>query len=187
VKPVRYLTAIWAVAALAWISSSLAATDPEVWILVDTRADLLKVMKGEKPVKTFYNIALGRGGTSRVRHRGDGKTPLGVFRVGWMNWNSPFHIFIGLDFPSWDYAVRARQRKLIDDKTYNAIMDALLSGQTPPQTTPLGGHIGIHGLGDADPAVHRVSNWTKGCIALTNEQVEQLVSWIQPGTRVVIR
>jgi murein L,D-transpeptidase YafK len=173
--------------ALVSLSSSLAATESEVWVLVDTQADVLSVMKGERPLKTFSNIALGRGGTSLERRRGDGRTPLGVFRVGWVNWNSSFHIFIGLDFPSWDYALRARERRIIDDKTYNAIRDALLSGYTPPQDTALGGHIGIHGLGSADPAIHKVFNWTKGCIALTDEQMEQLVNWVHAGTKVVIR
>ena len=61
-----------------------------------------------------------------------------------------------------------------------------MQGQTPPQNTALGGYIGIHGLGNRDPAIHKKMNWTDGCIALTDEQIEQLAQWIDVGTRVVI-
>jgi murein L,D-transpeptidase YafK len=173
-----------------WLSPGTTiaiANGADVWVLVDTRADTLALMKGDQAVKKFSNIAHGRGGTGSERQRGDGKTPLGEFQVGWINWNSSFHIFIGLDFPNREHARRAYERRLIDDRTYQAIQDALLRGATPPQNTPLGGQIGIHGLGSADPAVHRAFNWTKGCIALTNEQIEEVAGWVQPGTKVIIR
>jgi lipoprotein-anchoring transpeptidase ErfK/SrfK len=37
------------------------------------------------------------------------------------------------------------------------------------------------------PAIQRRLNWTKGCIVLTNAQIDRLASWVTPGTRVVIR
>ena len=182
----RIFLTLAAATCLGWLSLCWASTDNR-WVLVDTHDRTLAVMNGEKVLKTFHGIALGRGGTSQERHRGDGKTPLGVFYIGWIKWNSPFHIFIGLDFPSWDYAERAYKHKLIDDKTYIAIQDALLRGETPPQDTPLGGHIGIHGIGSGDPLIHEAFNWTNGCIALTNEQIEQLASLVLLGTKVVIK
>jgi murein L,D-transpeptidase YafK len=172
---------------LAWFPSPPAKTDSDTWVLIDTRTQTLAVMDGEQRIKTFRNIALGRGGVSQERRRGDGKTPLGVFHVAWVNRRSPFHVFIGLDYPSWDYAAKAHRARLINDQTYNAIQDALIDGKAPPQDTPLGGHIGIHGLGRADPRIHGQFNWTKGCIALTNEQVEQLAGLVNLGTRVVIK
>jgi murein L,D-transpeptidase YafK len=177
-------------AVAGWLSAgTMAATanGADVWLLVDTRADTLAIMQGRQAVKKFPHIALGRGGTGTERQRGDSKTPLGEFQVGWINWNSSFHIFIGLDFPNREHAQRAYRRKLIDNRTYQAIQDALLRGQTPPQDTPLGGQIGIHGLGKADPVVHRAFNWTRGCIALTNEEIEEVAGWVRPGTKVIIR
>ena len=60
-------------------------------------------------------------------------------------------------------------------------------GKTPPQDTPLGGQIGIHGIGNGDQDIHHNYNWTNGCIALTNEQIDQLGKWIKPGVLVNIR
>ena len=59
--------------------------------------------------------------------------------------------------------------------------------QIPPQNTPLGGQIGIHGLGNADERIHKVFDWTHGCIALTNPQIDQLSQWIDTGTVVKIK
>jgi hypothetical protein len=64
---------------------------------------------------------------------------------------------------------------------------ALRTNSVPPQNTPLGGFIGIHGIGIGDPKIHALFNWTEGCIALTNEQVDELAQWVHVGTPVTIR
>jgi lipoprotein-anchoring transpeptidase ErfK/SrfK len=51
----------------------------------------------------------------------------------------------------------------------------------------LGGHIGIHGVGRGDLRIHQQFDWTQGCIALTNEQIEQLQNLVRVGDRVVIQ
>jgi murein L,D-transpeptidase YafK len=160
---------------------------PEIWILVDTKADVLKVMRGNEPVEKFYNIALGSSGAGIKHREGDGITPLGVFRIGWINPRSRFKLFMGLDYPNSDYAERAYQEGHINHATYEQIRRALEAGGTPPQNTALGGQIGIHGIGAGDPLVHMNFNWTGGCVALNNEQIQQLAAWVQVGTRVEIR
>jgi L,D-peptidoglycan transpeptidase YkuD (ErfK/YbiS/YcfS/YnhG family) len=57
----------------------------------------------------------------------------------------------------------------------------------PPQNTILGGAIGIHGIGNGDPEIHKRFHWTEGCVAVTNEQIERLAELVDIGTRVVIR
>ena len=47
--------------------------------------------------------------------------------------------------------------------------------------------IGIHGIGNGDIEVHKEYNWTNGCVALTNEEIDELVKWINIGTPVEIR
>ena len=57
------------------------------------------------------------------------------------------------------------------------------------QNTPLGGAIGIHGIGEITEEkleIHRTINWTKGCIALTNDEIDDLLHYIGVGTKVVI-
>ena len=190
---------------LAWLSSACApnniqeSAQPPLaanqtappngsWLLVDTKADTLSIMQGDRPVEVFRKIALGSSGAGVKFKRGDNKTPTGVFRVGWVNDNSRFKTFIGLDYPNPDYAEQALREHRIDRTTYEHIKAAWANGRTPPQDTPLGGQIGIHGVGAGNPQVHSAGiNWTSGCVALDNRQIDALRPWVKKGMRVEIR
>jgi hypothetical protein len=76
---------------------------------------------------------------------------------------------------------------VINEGQYKRIVRAQELGQIPPQDTPLGGQIGIHGLGSADARVHEVFDWTHGCIALTNSQIDHLSQLVDTGTLVKIK
>jgi L,D-peptidoglycan transpeptidase YkuD (ErfK/YbiS/YcfS/YnhG family) len=76
---------------------------------------------------------------------------------------------------------------MIGQSTYNAIVDAEMAGQIPPQNTDLGGQIGIHGLGSASLSVHEEFDWTHGCIALTNDQIDRLSQYVEKGTLVTVK
>lgn len=157
------------------------------WVLVDTRRDTLSVMSGNRPIEVFYHIAIGSGGAGQKRWRGDEVTPLGVFRIGWINWHSRFKMFFGLDYPNREYADQAYREGRISDWDYSSIRYAIEAGTTPPQDTALGGSIGIHGIGAGDPLIHASYNWTSGCIALDNDQIDRLAQWVDVGTTVEIR
>ena len=60
-------------------------------------------------------------------------------------------------------------------------------GRPPPHDTPLGGMIGIHGIGRGSLKVHRDFNWTEGCVALDNQQIHALARYVRVGMRVIIR
>jgi murein L,D-transpeptidase YafK len=177
-----YLSILWiGVSGLA-----NAQSDAVSWLMIDTAKQTLAVLQGNRVKQIFHNISVGRNGYTLDRHEGDGKTPLGVFHIAWINPNSRFHLFFGLDYPNQQYAEAALRHRLIDVDTYFDISKALYRGELPPQDTPLGGHIGIHGLGGGNRLIHETTNWTEGCIALTNEQIDQLAQWVTLGTRVVI-
>lgn len=158
-----------------------------VWLQVETRAHRLTVMDGDEPIERFEKIAIGRRGYGLEKERGDDKTPLGTYRIGWVNENSRYHRFYGFTYPNRDNAERAYQSGLIGPGAYQSIIQATADASVPPQDTPLGGQIGIHGLGSANPRVHQIFDWTHGCIAMTNEQIDRLSHWIRKGTLVVIR
>lgn len=164
-----------------------SAEDAGRWLLVDTHALTLTVMDGEWPQLTLHNLAIGRYGTSPMKRRGDNTTPLGRFRIIRLDRQAAFHRFIGLDYPGVDLAEAAYRQGVISDTQHKAIIAAHRRGETPPQDTALGGHIGIHGIGRGDPALHQSMNWTKGCVALTNEQIDTLLSWVRVGMVVEIR
>jgi hypothetical protein len=178
----------WALLALALCAPALAgATEAEeVWLQIDTGALKLTVMRGDQVVQVFDDIAIGRFGTTKDKRRLDGKTPLGEFRISLIKNNSGFYRFFGFDYPRLDQADRALQRGDLPVDQYVAIRQAVRGQRTPPQNTALGGHLGIHGIGSGDPQVHEDYNWTNGCVALTNAQIDALTRWVQLGTRVVI-
>lgn len=180
---------ILAVAALLGTRAATLAAQPlrDSWVLVDTDRHTVSVIQGDKVKKTFRRIAVGRGGVARVRYEGDGRTPLGTYHVAWVNRNSRFHLFFGLDYPHDVQARAALRRNRISRGTYARIHRADDAGRLPPQDTKLGGYIGIHGLGHASPVIQRMADWTEGCIALDNRQIDQLARWVSIGTKVVIR
>lgn len=159
------------------------------WIMVDTQALTLTVYSGDNQVLArFHNISIGSGGTATTTRRaGDSTTPVGTFHVAWVNPHSRFHVFFGLDYPTAAYGAKAYQLGLISKADYGSILSASLNGTVPPQDTPLGGRIGIHGIGRGNPKVQRKINWTDGCIALSNADVDRLAKWIGVGTRIVIQ
>ncbi|MBL1293551.1 MAG: L,D-transpeptidase [Thiotrichales bacterium] len=175
-------------ASLILISSSHAVVKSyEPWILIDTTAEQLSIKRSNTTVRVFKDIAIGRGGAAQLRVRDDGKTPLGEFKIAWIADQSQFHMFFGLNYPNLERVQKAYDRDEIDRRTYYRIKDAIALGEVPPQNTKLGGYLGIHGLGNKDLEVHQKYNWTLGCIALTNQEIEELALWLKIGTRVVIR
>ena len=167
--------------------SVAAIADDDVWLLVDTKALTIEVKKGQQTLETLNDIAIGRGGAGFKSHRGDNITPFGSYRIGWVGEQSSFRKFFGLTYPSAEDAQKALNQGIINQVAYNSIISAHRSNQVPPQDTPLGGRIGIHGLGRADEKIHKSMNWTHGCIALTNGQIDRLSQWLDKGTVVKIK
>lgn len=159
----------------------------DVWLLVDTKARKIEVKKGKQTIETLNSIAIGRGGAGIKHHRGDNITPHGNYKIGWIGEKSTFRRFFGLTFPSAEDAKKALQHGIIDQPTYDRIVYAHHNNQVPPQNTPLGGRIGIHGLGRGDEKVHQLFDWTHGCIALTNNQIDHLSQLVDTGTVVKIK
>lgn len=191
-KPTGILLAVILITAFACLGTlspmtrALAQTG-EIWLLVDTEALTLSVMQGDAPIKIYPNISIGSNGTTREKVTLDERTPLGDFTINAIRPSSRFHIFLSIDYPTMNEAGRA----LLDDRIsldeYDALRNAWDRGDQPPQQTAIGGHLGIHGLGTGDLEVHGAFNWTNGCVAMTNEEVDELAELVSIGTRISIR
>ena len=168
----------------AWASDDRAGG---LRLLVDTRAGELLVLDGSTVRLRLRDVAIGRFGATSEKRRGDGYTPIGDYRVTRLRRHDKFHFFIDIDYPSVADARRGYAAGLIDEAEKRAIVDAHSRGETPPQHTELGGLLGIHGVGVGDPEIHRQFNWTRGCIALEDWQVDELSSWVRIGMPVQIR
>ena len=172
---------------LALIVCASQAQAGSTRIVIDTETETLKVMRGDNVIKIFPDIAIGRYGKTYFKRQGDNKTPLGNYRIGWINRDSRYYIFLGLTYPDQPAADRGLLDERISEAQWQEIRRALKAGKIPPQLTPLGGYIGIHGLGQGDMTVHQQYNWTNGCVALTNAQIDQLLQWVRIGMVVEIR
>jgi murein L,D-transpeptidase YafK len=163
-----------------------AAPVAQVIVDVDSANRELRVLRGDMVLAVFNPISVGRWGVSDEKLLGDGKTPRGEFRVAWVQSSGEFGPFLGFDYPSLARAEKGLAANEIRQEEFDAIKQAHASGRIPPQSTRLGGYIGIHGLGRADPEIHHDLNWTKGCIAVTNTEMARLLKWVKVGTIVKI-
>jgi murein L,D-transpeptidase YafK len=167
--------------------AALPAAAAERWILIDTDRAVAEVRNADGVVERFRGIAVGRGGTAPLHIQGDETTPFGQFRVTRINRESEYHTFIQLNYPTAVHLDRAREKGLISQARHRQLLEeGWLQGHLP-QDSVLGGYIGLHGVGKADPAIHRRFNWTQGCVALTDAQIKALTDYVDVGTPVVIR
>ena len=152
----------------------------------------LEVHKGARELRAscrgggelVFPIALSRGrGPKRVR--GDERMPEGSYRVAGPARRSRFHLFIPIDYPSRKDADHALADGRIDRSAHTAIVRAHQAGRMPPQDTPLGGHLGIHGEGPRWRG-ELALNWTEGCVAVSDRDIERLARIVGRGTPIRI-
>jgi hypothetical protein len=167
------------VATLGRIGGKLPATLVDPKLLAEKSRRTLTVFSDGRPVKT-YRIALGTDSVAPKEREGDGRTPEGTFFVCVKNAESRYNLSLGLSYPSEADAQRGVDDRLISKREQRAIVDALRRYRKPPWNTKLGGEIMIHGGGTQ-------RDWTEGCLALSDSDVEELYPRIPLGTEVEIR
>lgn len=107
-----------------------------------------------------YPVALGFVPTGHKQFEGDGKTPEGTYFISHRNPESQYHLSLGISYPN------------DADRAFAAAVEK-----------PPGGDIFIHGGPTREP--NRV-DWTAGCIAVTDRQIEVIYSMVKPGTPIHI-
>jgi len=170
-------------------SLSLSAkVSDNIELVISRSAHTLSVRQGDVTLNTF-KVAFGSGGKKAKLKEGDHTTPKGTYLINKIRDSENFHLFMLLNYPNMNDAKRALKANLISRTQYRAILLAQLEGRLPPQNTALGGSIGIHGIGVETKdklEIHRLADWTKGCIAMRNDEVEALRRYISQGTKVII-
>lgn len=162
---------------------------PNLTILVDKSDHLLTLMSGNSTIKS-YHVAFGDNGLGDKVKSGDHKTPEGTFYIAERSVLSPTDKYLGsrwmrVSYPNIEDAERGLQTGLIDQTTYQQIVNAINNGQIPPQKTALGGGIGIHG--GSNNGINSGDSWTWGCVGLTNADVNEIYDYIGVGTKLIIR
>jgi murein L,D-transpeptidase YafK len=134
-------------------------------VIINKAKRELLLMHGGKVVKS-YAVALGRNPIGPKTRQGDGKTPEGVYSISGRNPASAFHRALRVSYPNSTDRAQAKRR-----------------GVAP------GGDIMIHGLPNGQGHIgkaHRLTDWTEGCIAVTNEEIEEIWGMVADGTKVEI-
>lgn len=126
-----------------------------------------------------YPVALGLSPLGPKRRQGDYKTPEGHFYICSRFSKSNFHLFLGLSYPDEAAADFGLSQGLITADQHARILAAARRNACPPWNTALGGIVGIHGGGTG-------KDWTFGCVAVSNEAVEELWLACPLGTPVRI-
>jgi lipoprotein-anchoring transpeptidase ErfK/SrfK len=157
-----------------------------VWLLVSKPDRRLYVHRGPERVATLvadvgYNAFADKEQRGSRRERDHWRTPEGTFYVVKKNPASQFHKAFLLNYPQPDDARRGLGRGLITQAEHDAIMEAARTHRPPPMDTPLGGWIEIHGDGTG-----AATNWTEGCIAIPNDDMDWLWRLVHRGTPVVV-
>ena len=155
----------------------LQLADPRIVVLKSQRN--LELYSAGKLIRT-YKIGLGQNPVPDKQREGDRATPEGDFYIFTKNPKSAFHLSLGISYPNIEDAERGLNAGLITRAQRDAIVKAIKRKQGPPQYTALGGLIYIHGNGAS-------SDWTWGCVALENEDIEELYQAIPVGTPVTIK
>lgn len=135
-------------------------------ILVEKAARRMTLYSEGRAIR-IYRVALGRGGPAAKEQAGDGRVPEGVYSITGRNPESAYHLSLRIGYPRPDQLLRAAEL-----------------GIDP------GGDIMIHGLPNGLGWVggeHRRRDWTEGCIALTNEEIEEVWRLVPDGTEIEIR
>jgi len=135
-------------------------------IVVQKSARNLSLFRDGKRLKT-YRVALGRNPVGPKQKEGDMKTPEGIYRIDGRNAQSSFHLALHISYPSNDDNARAAERGV------SAGFDIMIHGIR-------------NGLGWIG-ALHRWKDWTIGCIALTDEEIDELWRVTPDGTTIEIR
>ena len=141
-------------------------TEPADKVLIEKNERRLTLLSKGEAIKT-YKIALGGNPVGPKERQGDNKTPEGTYIIDSRNRDSGYHLSLHISYPNEKDKMRAKEL-----------------GVSP------GGEIMIHGIKNGLSwvgASHAEVDWTKGCIAVTDEEMEEIYKLVPNGTIVEIR
>lgn len=149
------------------LASPSTKTDPGIkadYVLIKKSSRVMFLLKNSRVIKS-YRVSLGKRPVGRKIYQGDHRTPEGKYKIEYFNPNSNFYYSLKISYPNE--------------------LDKMIAQKLNVKT---GGDIFIHGLPNKfpDPDSFRGRDWTKGCVALTNKEIKEVVSLVPVGTTVQI-
>jgi len=153
------VTTVWAA-----ILAAPAAAQEVALVHVEKAARRLTLLDAQgSPLRSFTGLQLGPAPTGPKRVAGDGRTPEGRYVIDYGNEGSAYWLSLHISYPN------------AADRAW-----AAAHGVSP------GGEIFLHGQPKSLHSGRIAGDWTRGCIALSNEQIEQLWALVPDGTPIQI-
>ena len=155
--------------AFVFLAGSSAAQQAESlptadFVLVDKSDRMLTLYSGGKPYRNYTGLQFGASPQGHKRFEGDERTPEGRYTIDYANPDSSYWLSLHISYPT------------AADRAY-----AAARGRSP------GGAIFIHGQPNWLPLGRLPGDWTDGCIALSNAEIEELWQMVPDGTPIEIR
>ncbi|MBS1813524.1 MAG: L,D-transpeptidase family protein [Acidobacteria bacterium] len=147
------------------LSHPLPANAHVTSIKVEKAAHRLTLFDGGRALKT-YRISIGRGGLAPKEREGDGRVPEGTYRITEHNSHSDYHLSLRVSYPTPEQQRTAAQ-----------------AGIQP------GGDIMVHGIANGFGWIgplQRMKDWTAGCMAVTDPEIEEIYRSVPDGTVIEI-
>lgn len=156
-------------AGIVWMEIAASPLPPNAKatsIVVEKSKHLMTVYSHNVVLRT-YHVSLGRSDSAAKQQEGDNRTPEGHYIIDAKNAQSPYYKSLHISYPSVDDLVRAKAQ-----------------GVSP------GGAVMIHGLRNdlkwLGP-LHRFKDWTRGCVAVTDTEMDEIWQMVDVGTPIEIR
>ena len=175
-QEIRFAFATWAArAGICLFLFGLITVLPAQQLAIPQNADSILILKKDHVLELFaggkvirtYKVALGQGGLKPKERDGDARTPEGHYVIDARSADSHYHKALHVSYPNAEDHRRAAKL-----------------GVSP------GGAIMIHGLPNGKGwvgAAHRLYDWTLGCIAVTDQEIDEIWNLVPVGTPVEIR
>ena len=163
------ICAIALAAIILWAQQSPAPLPDGTWadrVVVNKSARTLELYRGVELLRS-YHVSLGKSPVGPKLREGDGRTPEGAFTLDYRRADSSFHRALHISYPTPEYAAAAKARAIAP-----------------------GGLIMVHGIRNGLGFVgrlHTLVDWTDGCIAVTNREMDEIWRVVPDRTPIVIR
>jgi murein L,D-transpeptidase YafK len=156
-----FIAAAWA----NWPFAALPAGTVADHVVVRKSARVLELYRGTTLIRS-YSVSLGRTPRGPKQQAGDGRTPEGIYRLDYRRLDSSFHRALHISYPGQNDVAAAKSR-----------------GVDP------GGLIMVHGMKNGLGWIgraHRAVDWTDGCVAVTDGEIDEIASVVPDGTPITI-
>jgi lipoprotein-anchoring transpeptidase ErfK/SrfK len=153
--------------------------------VINKSGAFLAILAGDVPLKV-YPVAFGPYPIGPKQEQGDSHTPEGEYYAVSHHPSPNYGSCFYLAYPNEKDAQDAFRAGQLGKEEFNRIKKALSQGAIPPNSTNLGGDILIHGTKDRSESSLTYTNWTLGCIALENRDVQELLDAVPTKSRIAV-